>query len=213
MEKSIKTIWKDGFLDSNSIVVPKLNNLYNQKSIHIIDKILRMGKINLMYVGALVLAFLLVPILFGALNLGIQLFLLMLPQLLLGLKHGKLIAKIDKNVDSYQYIKSFNNHLEHSISEFVLLNRFFYPLLFLVLIIQGRFTGDGEALISYIIANNPDTYLVLGVPIILILGVVFITVLLAVFGGLLYKLDVNIVYGRVLRKLKEIIADMEELRR
>ena len=57
MEKSIETIWKDGFLDVNELIVPKLNNLYNQKSIHIIDKILRMGRINLIYIVLLAVLF------------------------------------------------------------------------------------------------------------------------------------------------------------
>ena len=56
MEKSIESIWKQGFLDNNAMVAPKLNNLYNQKSIHIIDKFKRMFKINL---NALVCVFLL----------------------------------------------------------------------------------------------------------------------------------------------------------
>jgi len=38
MEKSIETIWKEGFLESDALVAPKLNDLYNQKSIHIVDK-------------------------------------------------------------------------------------------------------------------------------------------------------------------------------
>ena len=47
MEKSIETIWKEGFLKSDALVAPKLNNLYNQKSKHTIDKLMRMGEINL----------------------------------------------------------------------------------------------------------------------------------------------------------------------
>ena len=42
MEKSIESIWKEGFLQKNAMVAPKLNNLYNKKSIHIIDKFKRM---------------------------------------------------------------------------------------------------------------------------------------------------------------------------
>ena len=52
---------------------------------------------------------------------------------------------------------------------------------------------------------------VFGTPVFIIVIVIIITALLALCGGLLYKLDLNIVYGRVLKKLKEIIADMEEL--
>ena len=52
MEKSIENIWKEGFLKSDALVAPKINNLYNQKSIHIIDKFKRMFKINLIAIVA-----------------------------------------------------------------------------------------------------------------------------------------------------------------
>ena len=38
MEKSIETIWKEGFMKDDALVAPKLNDLYNQKSANIIDK-------------------------------------------------------------------------------------------------------------------------------------------------------------------------------
>ena len=213
MEKSIETIWKDGFLDSNSIVAPKLNNLYNQKSIHIIDKIMRMGKINLIYLVILALFFLLAGIFFDAPYLGIFLCLLIVAHLVLAFKHTKVLKNIDKSVNSYQYIKTFDNWMTYFISDFMMLSRFFYPLFFLSFVIQGRFTEDGEALLAFLIENNPDASLVLGIPIFLWIGVLLFAGLLAIFGGLLYKLDLNIVYGRVLKRLKEIMADMEELRR
>ena len=87
MEKSIEAIWKDGFLDVNELIVPKLNNLYNQKSIHIIDKILRMGKINLIYLVILALFFLFAGIFFEALYLGIFLCLLIVAHLVLASRH------------------------------------------------------------------------------------------------------------------------------
>jgi hypothetical protein len=39
-----------------------------------------------------------------------------------------------------------------------------------------------------------------------------IAVLIYVFGGKIYKWDVNLVYGRVFKKLEELIADIEELK-
>jgi hypothetical protein len=47
MEKSIENIWKEGFLKSDALVAPKINNLYNQKSKHLTAKFERMFKINL----------------------------------------------------------------------------------------------------------------------------------------------------------------------
>ncbi len=45
------------------------------------------------------------------------------------------------------------------------------------------------------------------------LAMLIVVVLLAIFGGRIYKWDLNLVYGGVLKKLKELIADMEDLRR
>ena len=47
MEKSIENIWKEGFLKSDALIAPKIKNLNTQKSIHIIDKIQRMMKVNI----------------------------------------------------------------------------------------------------------------------------------------------------------------------
>jgi len=213
MGKSIESIWKEGFLKDDQIVVPKLNNLYNQKSIHIIDKILRMGKINLIYLVVLAAFFLAAGFFFEAPYLGMFLCVLIVGHIVLALKHVKQLKQIDKHVNSYQYIIDFDNWLQNSISEFMLFSRFFYPLFFLSFVIQGRFSEDGKALINILIEDVPDTTLVFGIPLFLVVAVILFAGLLAVFGGVLYKLDLNIVYGRVLKKLKEIKTDMEELRR
>jgi hypothetical protein len=42
--------------------------------------------------------------------------------------------------------------------------------------------------------------------VILILGI------LAFFGGRIYQWDVNIIYGRVFKKLEELMTDIESLR-
>src|SRR5215203_3076088 len=46
MKNSIETIWKEGFLNEKSLVAPKINDLYNQKSTDLVDKIERMFKVN-----------------------------------------------------------------------------------------------------------------------------------------------------------------------
>ena len=58
MEKSIENIWKEGFLKSDALVVPKINNLYNQKSKHITAKFERMFKINLIAIVVFSVVFL-----------------------------------------------------------------------------------------------------------------------------------------------------------
>ena len=53
MEKSIESIWKEGFLKKNALVAPTIYDLYNKKSIHISDQFNRLFIIKLIASGVL----------------------------------------------------------------------------------------------------------------------------------------------------------------
>lgn len=74
---------------------------------------------------------------------------------------------------------------------------------------KGQFLG--ERLVNKVLNSFPDVYLIYGVPLLAIVIVFIICTLLALFGGRIYQWDVNIVYGRIFKKLKELLADMENL--
>src|SRR3954462_13619854 len=57
MEKSIEAIWKEGFLNEKSLVAPKINDLYNQKSNDLVDKMKRMYRINLIALVIMAIVF------------------------------------------------------------------------------------------------------------------------------------------------------------
>ena len=100
MEKSIEDIWKEGFLKSDALVAPKLNDLYNQKSIHIIDRFKRMFRINLIAIVVFSIVFLIVSYFVGIFITGI-IFFVMLSVLVMINKHllnG--LEKIDKGLSS-----------------------------------------------------------------------------------------------------------------
>jgi len=217
MEKSIETIWKEGFLKSDALVPPKLNNLYNQKSKHIIDKFKRMFKINLIAIVVSSFIVLVASIMVEIPYMGVALFFILNGLVIINKKLLNTLGKIDKSVCSYQYLKAFDNWMKEQISVNTRISRYFYPLIFLSIILGfwfGSFGGNipGEALVNELVINYPDIYLVNGIPLIGILGVILVASLLAIFGGRIYKWDVNLVYGGVFRKLNEIIADIEELR-
>jgi hypothetical protein len=52
----------------------------------------------------------------------------------------------------------------------------------------------------------------MGIPLILLAPVLLFAGLMAVFSDAIYRLDMKSIYGRVMNKLEELIADMEELR-
>ena len=78
MEKSIESIWKEGFLKKDALVAPKINDLYNQKSKHIVDKFKRMFKINLIAIVIFSLVFMVITTINGLPIVGISWFLILI---------------------------------------------------------------------------------------------------------------------------------------
>lgn len=212
MEKSIESIWKEGFLEKNAMIAPKINNLYNKKSIHIIDKFKRMFKINL---NALVIFSFIVlggsfivkiPI------MGIMMFILLNVLVFVNKKLLKGLEKINKNVSSYQYLKSFDGWMQDQIAINMKMAGYIYPYVFIAMVSGFWFSEPFRETIDRVFGNyQPD--MMFGLPIYWIISMLVIIVLLAKFGGRIYLLDLKIVYGRILKKLEELLSDMENLRK
>ena len=216
MEKSIENIWKEGFLKKDALIAPKINNLYNQKSIHIIDKFKRMFKINLITIVAFSFVFLVVSVFVGIPWMGIIFFIALSVLVFINKKLLNDLEKIEKGVSSYQYLKAFNDWIKKQISINVKISKFLYPIIFISFILGFWFKEAegmplGERLVIEILYGFPDIYLVFGIPLLGIVIVIIILILLATFGGRIYKWDLNLVYGRVFKKLEQLLADMEHL--
>ncbi|MEM7185798.1 MAG: hypothetical protein AAF466_03980 [Bacteroidota bacterium] len=211
MEKSIERIWKEGFLKQDAMVAPKVNDLYNQKSDHIIDKIIRMGKINLYAIAIGSLVVLTIALMVGSYMGGTLLFLVLNSLVWAAVQNSKGLQRIDKGGSSYEYINSFNNWLQSYIRKFRRIYRVVYPLIFFAFLL-GFWEYGGADITRELLESNPDMTFILGVPkLVFIIGLLIVG-LAALFSGPLYRFDVWSVYGPVLRKLKEILTDMEELR-
>lgn len=217
MEKSIETIWKEGFLENDALLAPKLNDLYTKKSIDLVDKFRRMYKIN--RIAILAFAFIILPITFIVKipYMGIAMFLLFNVIAAIAHKFSKSLDKIDKTESSYQYLISFDNWVKEMILVNTKLSRYLYPYVFITMVSGfwfGSIGGDvpGDKFLNQLLLEYPDTYLVFGFPLILIIGALVIISLLTYFGGQIGKWDLNLVYGRILKKLDETLADMDELK-
>ena len=218
MEKSIETIWKEGFLKNDALLAPKLNNLYNQKSIHLVDKFKRMYRIN--RIAIVVFACILIPIsiLVKIPYMGIPMALLFFTVFFISRNFIKKLNKIDKTENSYQYLISFNSWVKELVETNTKLSRYMYPYIFLSLIAGfwfGGFGGNipGNEFVAKLLVEFPNTYLVFGIPFVGILIVLFGIGLLAFFGGIIGKWDLNLVYGGILKKLDILISEMEDLKK
>jgi len=213
MEKSIETIWKEGFLKANAVVAPRLNDLYNQKSGHLVDKAMRMFRLNGIYIIGLAAFLLFISILSGVPVAGIVMVVLFLPHIIYGQRQLKAVKSIDKGVSSYQYLKSFDAWLKAAIAGYTKIYRFFYPLFILTLFFGYWFASPTQPITRKLTEKFPNAfYLVNGVPVYWLIAAVVLAILAAIFAGKIYQWDMNTIYGRVFKKLDEILADMEELR-
>jgi len=211
MEKSIESIWKQGFLENDAMVAPKLNNLYNQKSIHIIDKFKRMFKINL---NALVIFsfFVLVVSFFVKIPvMGVLMFILFNVIVIVNKRLLKGLNDIDKNVSSYQYLKSFDTWMKSQIEVNYKMSRYIYPYIFIAMVSGFGFSSQFRESLNRMLGGY-QPYMVFDIPVFWVLAMIVIIIVLAIFGGRIYKWDLNIVYGRIIKKLDELITDMEDLR-
>ena len=66
--------------------------------------------------------------------------------------------------------------------------------------------------VIYKVILGSGFHLTYGIPTFMWIIALVIAILIYVFGGKIYRWDVNLVYGRVFKKLDELIADIEGLR-
>jgi hypothetical protein len=183
MEKSIESIWKEGFLKNDALVAPKINDLYNQKSTHIIDKFKRMSNINLIaiVVGSFVIlaaSFLVkIPV------MGIMMFVFLNALVIVNRKLLKGLVKIDKNVSSYEYLKAFSGWLNDQKSVNAKMATFYYPYIFLAVVLGFWFSSSIQEFYHEIVGSANEIYFVNGIPVFWVLGVAIVTCLLSIFGA------------------------------
>ena len=216
MEKSIELIWKEGFLQNDALVAPKINRLYSQKSIHIIDQFKRMFRINLIAIVAFSTLFLIASYFIGIPVMGTIFFVTLMVLVIINQRLLRNLSKIDKGNSSYTYLKSFKHWMDQQIEVNKRLSTLLYPIFFMAFVLGFWFKDAeglplGERLVAKLLTSFPEMTLVYGVPLTGILIAVFVVGLLAYFGGRIYQWDLNIVYGNVIKKLDELIADIEDL--
>jgi len=213
MTKSIETIWKNGFVNEPSLSAPKINNLYDRKSQNMVDKLRNMFSLNLKAIVGGSIFMLVMMIITGLPFLGLYLFCLMLPLIYIAKKELNKSVNLSKGQSSYDYIMNFNNWLNSSMAAYAQYYKVFYPMLFIGMAIQGIVSEDGSRVISQLLEAFPTDIIILGQPYYLLISLVTVTLIVARFAEALYRLELNIVYGRQFKKLEELMADMEELRK
>jgi len=217
MEKTIETIWKEGFIKNDALVAPKLNDLYNQKSIDIVEKFKRMYKLN--RIGIAAFALIIIPLSYATrmIYMGVPMCLLFVAVSFIAYKYSTQLNNIDKNKSSYEYLSTFDAWVKDMVSLNSRLSTFMYPYIFIAMAlgfwhidIEGNTLGN--MFLNGFIAEFPTTYVIAGFPALLAIPFILIIAVLAFFGGKIGKWDINLVYGRIINRLDDLLSDMKELR-
>ena len=217
MNKTIESIWKEGFLKSNALIAPKINDIYNKKSIDIVEKFKRMYRFNI--IAIVLFAFILLPITMvtDMAYMGIMMFFLFMTITYHAIRFKKKLETINKNTNSYDYLKTFDNWTKEMRSFNSKLSRFLYPYVFLSMFAGFWFGGlgkpvQGKQFVTYLLGEFPNMIVVFGFPLVMLLAMLFIVVLLGIIGPKIGEWDLKIGYGRILKRLDSLLLDMEELR-
>jgi len=212
MKQSIESIWKQGFIKNDGLVVPKITDLYNQKSKNIVDKLHRLFDLNNKFIILLAIVLLSLLSYVGAPVLGLFYAVLLMIFVIVGNNALAGLALVSKKVSSYHYLKSFDSWLKGIIATNTKIYRFVYPAMLLGGVIQGLLTEVGQSILKGVATDYPATLFVFGVPVYFLMLIVLLTGALSYFAPKIYYADMYLVYGSTFKKLEEIIKDMEVLR-
>ncbi len=212
MTKSIETMWKQGFINEPQLVAPKLNDLYNRKSQNMVDKLQQMFAINIkaIIIGSVIM--LLMMSLIGAHWLGVYICALLAPLVVIVKKELNKSYQLSKGQSSYDYLINFNRWLQSSIASYASYYKAFYPLLFIGMATQAVVSNAGGKITALAMQNWPTEITLFGLPYYLVIILAVLLLLITKYAETFYRWDLNLIYGRQLKKLDELIADMEELR-
>lgn len=211
MNNSIESIWKQGVIENDALVAPKINDLYQLKSQNVVDRFERMFDLNLKAIIAgtiiavgimLNMALPILAIAFFVMNIGL---------VVKGQAMQRQLSKLTKGTSSYDYLLSFRSWFDDAITEYTRIYRLFYPVLFLALISQLLVLDIVQQGFAGYLHEFPATWSFFGVPVFIIVAILVVSWLISLAAPAIYKADINIVYGRQIERLNEIIGDIESL--
>src|SRR5688572_10519680 len=117
MKNSIEAIWKEGFLNEKSLVVPKINDLYNQKSKHLVEKMKRMFRINFIAIIIMAIGFPIMYYFLDAIWQGFAVSVLLLLTAWYGKSQIRSIETLDHGATSLDYLQSLDRWLKHLLTK------------------------------------------------------------------------------------------------
>lgn len=199
MEKSIKTIWKEGFEAETKLTAPAIANLYDKKSKLITQKINKRTKkdnLSLLPVALVISAIL---VFMGEYFLAVYNAILLVVLFFVNKKMLNDLKSIHIQDKTYDYLINYKKQVKKIIKSSTWIAGLGFPMV--IIPAYWVFFQDTKVMLKL---EQMDSILA----IMLVVGLVLLFSIVAISG---YKLSNKIVYGNLLERLESTIEDMEEL--
>lgn len=203
MEKSIKTTWNTAFIKEQELIVPKINNLYTQKSQSIISRIQRTYEID--NKGLIPMAILVAVgmILFSEAIIGLYAAFLIVCLYVFNSRLLQRFKTIDVNSDNLSYLKTYRDVINSVMSASKKLFMYAIPLAILSIFGLSLILNE-HSFLSQIISKDMSAIKIIAIS--TLLGAA-----ISVLGFAVFKLSTQLLYGRHILRLNDIIKDIEVL--
>lgn len=204
MEKSIEKIWNEAFISEDTLVAPKINNIYNQKSKSVINKIKRTYEIDNKGLIPMAILVALGMTVFSEAIIGFYSAFLILCLYFFNTNLLKKFKTIDVKTDNLTYLKKYRSIINVIMKATKKLFVFAIPLAVLS-IFALAFSIKEKSFLSKFISSDTSFMQIIGIGFIVTLSV-------SVIGIIVYTISTKILYGTLISKLDSIIKEMEELK-
>ena len=202
MDKSIEEIWSEGFQDEKYLIPPVINDLYNKKSILTVDKLQSVSKKDNWSIIPLSIITLIFFIIKSKFLFGLYVSSLMLSLFFLNRKKLKFLNTINTSQSCSQYLGKLQEMIKNSMKSTTRLLGVGLPFFGYVGLCIFIFESNMENFIL-------ETYSLKQ----LLIKSVIILMSLSVIGIISFKLTNYLIYGRLLKKIDEMIDELNLLKK
>jgi len=202
MDKSIEEIWSKGFQNNKSLIPPVIVDLYNKKSILTVDKLKSASKKDNWSIIPIAIITLIFFIINSKLILGLYISALMLSMFFINRKRLEFLNTINTSESCFQYLKKLQKMIKNNVK--------FYT----------RLLGIGLPLFAYIglcifiSGSNQYEYILETYSLKKLLTTSIILLTTFSFIGIgCYRLTNYLIYGRLIKKIDEMIDELDLLKK
>ncbi|WP_272150035.1 hypothetical protein [Tenacibaculum aiptasiae] len=204
MEKSIEKIWTEAFINEQSLIAPKINNLYNQKSKSIINKIKRTYEIDNKGLIPMAIIVVIGMTFLSEVIIGLYAAFLILCLYFFNSNLLKKFKDIDVKSDNLSYLKQYRYIISIIMKSTKKLFVFAIPAAVLSIFILA-YNLKEKSFLSKFISSDTSLLKMISVGFL-------IAICVSVIGFVVYNISTKILYATQISKLDDLIKEMDQLK-